>query len=242
MTLLELRRAGKLRRRGSHEQVVLHDISLSVDAGELVVVWGAPRSGRSALLRIAAGVEPPDSGVVCFAGRDLASRGGTALGSTIGYCRAASCATPGTTVQEQLTIGLLAHGVAAGRAAARAREALARVEAVSVGVRAPYALNDAEAVRVSIARALVLEPRMIVIDEPIKGVAHGERDRVLLLLRSLADEGVAVLASTGDVAGLAGADRALTLADGELSGRLVPRLAPVVALSQRRARGRRAVA
>ena len=68
-------------------------------------------------------------------------------------------------------------------------------------------LDEGESVRVAIARTLALEPALLVIDEPIRGVDLLERDGILALLRSLADEGIAVLASTAESTGLAGADR-----------------------------------
>ena len=78
MTLLELEHVSKRYRRGEH--VALDDVSLVIDAGEMVMVWGERRSGRSTLLRIAAGIETPDAGVVRFAGGDLAERRGEVLG------------------------------------------------------------------------------------------------------------------------------------------------------------------
>ena len=69
------------------------------------------------------------------------------------------------------------------------------------------------------------------IDEPTLGVDTLDRDRILALLRGLADEGVSVLISVGETTCLSGADRALSLADGELHGELQPtELAPVVQL------------
>jgi ABC-type sugar transport system ATPase subunit len=69
-----------------------------------------------------------------------------------------------------------------------------------------------------------------VIDEPTSSVELLERDPILSLLRSLADEGIAVLMSTGDATALSGSDRALSLSEGELRGETSPELAPVVAL------------
>jgi ABC-type multidrug transport system ATPase subunit len=95
---------------------------------------------------------------------------------------------------------------------------------------APAELDCAETVRVELARALALAPRLLVVDEPTKGVELLERDEILLLLRSLADDGLAVLASTGESTVLAGCDRALTLDDGELHSTGAPALAEVLPL------------
>ena len=75
MSLLELERVAKRYRDGQLERVVLREVSLDLDGGELAVVWGLRRSGRSTLLRVAAGIEAPDEGVVRFDGRDLAVHG-----------------------------------------------------------------------------------------------------------------------------------------------------------------------
>jgi ABC-type sugar transport system ATPase subunit len=77
---------------------------------------------------------------------------------------------------------------------------------------------------------LALRPRLLVIDEPVKGVELVERDAILALLRGLADEGLGVLASAGETTALSGADRALALGGGELRGAAVPELAPVLSL------------
>jgi ABC-type multidrug transport system ATPase subunit len=88
-------------------------------------------------------------------------------------------------------------------------------------------------VRVAIARALLQEPSLLVIDEPIKGVDALERDNVLELLRSLTEDGIAVLMSLDKGVGLFVAHRALSLGEGQLRGHLTPELAPVVELPLR---------
>jgi ABC-type lipoprotein export system ATPase subunit len=239
MSLLELDGVCKSYTRGLRKLVVLSDVSLQIEPGELVAVWGLRRSGRSTLLRIAAGVEAPDSGTVLFDGR-LGGHDGGALGGEVGYCRRSFHPVEGGVVLDQIVAGLLASGVSRADAAARAQGALERAGAERCAGVDPSELNGAEAVRVAIARGLALRPRLLVIDEPAKGVDLLDRDGVLLLLRSLADEGIAVLASTGEATGLSGADRALTLGEGELHGVLSPELGSVVPLL--RAGGRRASA
>jgi ABC-type sugar transport system ATPase subunit len=232
MSLLELRGIGKSHARRSRRIQVLRDVSLEVDAGELVAVWGLRRSGRSTLLAVAAGIDPPDSGVVLFEGRDLTARGATVLGDGVGYCHLGVGVASGRMVIDSVRAGLLARGVPMPVAHSRAHEALQRVGVERFNELMMGDLDAAEAVRVAIAGALVLGPRVLVIDEPTKGVDLLERDEIVLLLRSLADEGIAILVSDGDGSGLSDADRALTLAGGELRGRKSPEMGAVLPLQR----------
>jgi ABC-type lipoprotein export system ATPase subunit len=231
MSLLELEGVCKRSRSGGRSRLVLDDATLRIDAGELVAVWGLRGSGRTTLLRLATGIDAPDAGSVRFDGRDLAAHGEEILGREIGYCQNAFRGAPGEAAIEEVIVGLLVNGVSPSDARARAHEALARVDGGSLGARRLSELDCDERVRLAIAHALALEPRLLVIDEPVAGVELHRRDAILLLLRSLADEdGLAVLMSVGDLTGLSGADQAFTLGDGELRGSPKPELAPVLTL------------
>ncbi len=234
MSLLELERVSKRYGRLPGERVALRDVSLQIEPGELVAVLGRRRSGRSTLLRVAAGVEAPDEGVVRFAGHNLEGGGGD---GGIGYCQRSFRPGEGRLVLDQIVVRLLARGASPSRAASQAHAALVRAGAERCAGLEPADLDSTEAVRVAIARTLACNPRLLVIDEPTKGVDLLERDSILLLLRSLANEGVAVLMSTGETPCLSGVDRGLTIGDGELHGRPSSELAAVLPL--RRAAGRR---
>jgi ABC-type lipoprotein export system ATPase subunit len=239
MSLLELDRVSSRHRDGMRERVVLRDVSLEVDGGEYVVIWGRRGSGRSTLLAVAAGIEAPDAGTVRFQGSDLAGVGGDALGDGIGYCQKRLRCREGHGILDEVMVVLLARGVAAPQARARAARALERVGVDHKALR-PGELDAANAVRVALARTLALQPLLVVVDEPTSGVELVDRDGILLLLRSLANDGVAVLASTGESTGLSGADRSLALSDGELRGSLTPELGAVLPLhdtERRRASG-----
>jgi ABC-type lipoprotein export system ATPase subunit len=215
MSLLELRAVAKRYRSGQRERSVLSDIELQLDAAELAVVWGARRSGRSTLLRIAAGVQAPDAGAVFFEDRPLQER---SVGTGIGYVARRLRAKEEQGVLDQVATVLLARGVGVHEARGRAREALERVGASRCAAMKVSELGGGESLRVAFARTLALEPRVLVVDEPAGTVEISERDDVLGLLRALTREGLAVLASTGEPDQLAGADLALTLRDGRLHG------------------------
>jgi len=228
--LLVLDHVSKRYREGQRERIILDDVSLEVRAGELVVVYGVRRSGRTTVLRIAAGIERPDRGTACFEGRDLAAHREGVLGEGIGYVRKTLRASEERGVLEQVAAPLLAHGVPLGQAREGARAALARAGAERCAAAAVGELSGGETVRVCLARALALSPALVVIDEPAAAVELSERDGILSELRTLAGAGTAVLASTGEPTELAGAHRALTLSEGRLRGPSTPELAPVVAL------------
>jgi putative ABC transport system ATP-binding protein len=230
MSLLELEHVSKSYGSGARSRVALRDVSLEVDAGELVAVWGRRRSGRSTLTRLAGGVEAPDAGVVRFAGEDLGQRRGDALRSRIGYCQMNRRPAEAQQVLEQIMMDQLTRGLSPPAASARARTVLLRTDAESCAESRPHELDAAEAVRVAIARALAGQPRLLVVDEPTIGVDLLVRDGILLLLHSLADEGMGVLLTTGDATALSSADRALSIDGGELHGTLSPHMAAVLPL------------
>ncbi len=231
MALLELERVSKRFGRGSRERIALHDVSFALDSGELVGVWGSRRSGRSTLLRVVAGIEHPDEGIVRMHGRGLTRARPDALRAEARFCRRTFRAAEGNTVLEQLMTGQLTRGASLEQARTDARRALARVGAEHSASMRPGDMDGAEATRVAIARAIVREPKLLVIDEPTLGLDLPVRDQILALLRGLSSEGIAVLYSATDTSGLTGADRALSLAKGSLNGELsTPELAPVVPL------------
>ena len=182
MALLELAGVGKRYGRGQLERVAARDVSFELSAGELLAVWGRRNSGRSTLLRIAAGLEAPDRGVVSLDGRDLHARGGEHLREQIRYCRKSYRASEGQLVIDRLTTAQLTRGIPGRAARICAHEALARAGVSHCATLMPDRLDTAEKVLVGVARSLVHRPRLLVIDEPTLGVDVFERDRILSLL------------------------------------------------------------
>ena len=227
MSLLSIEHV-RLLDRESPGRLLLDDLCLDLDGGELVAIWGKRRSGRSSLLRLACGLAQPDGGVVRFDGREL--RGPTAIGDGIAYCAGGFHAGEAWPLQRQLVEVQLARGVPRRHALRRAHDALERAGAHELAGRLLRTLRGAEQVRAMLALALTSAPRLLLVDDVVAGVELVERMAILRLLRSLADSGLAVLSSTDETPALAGADRALTLSEGRLHGRLAPELAEIVPL------------
>jgi len=232
MPLLELEHVSK--HRG--QRVALDDVSLVIETREMVTIYGERRSGRSTLLRVASGIETldkGDKGVVRFDGADLAPyRGQVRAG--ISYCRTTFRRDRGPTVLDQLIAGQLSRRVARPVALPCALQALERVAAERCGVFRITELRAEETIRVAIARSLTADPSLLIVDEPTLGLDPAERDGILELLRSIADEGVSILTSTGTGTDFLGSDRVLSLGKGRLRGELVPELAQVTDLSHHR--------
>jgi ABC-type multidrug transport system ATPase subunit len=229
MSLLELDHVSKSYGRPPHERRALEDVSLELDCGETAAVWGMRRSGRSTLLRVAAGVEAPDEGSVRLEGHDLRGRGSEPLRAEIAYCRKLD-ALPSASVFEELIKYPLSCGFAPRTAARMLRAALGRAGAADCAKRTFAELEASGRLRVQIAGALLRRPKLIVADEPTLGLSLREREELIALLRELADDGLAILYSTDNATGFLGADRALTIDRGRLAGQITPKLAEVIPL------------
>jgi energy-coupling factor transporter ATP-binding protein EcfA2 len=214
----------------------LADVSLEVVAGELVVVWGSARSGRTTLLEVAAGVRAPASGQVLFEGRpaseSLGQRGGFALVTNDGH----SLLGHEDRVIDQVAFPAI-RSMSRWRAQAAADGALRRCGVEDLAQEPMRSLSPAERIRVLLARGLMRQPRLILMDEPTTGLSHPDSERFLELVRSLVrDDGISVL-MTDDAEGAAlvpGA-RVLTIQRGTLRGAGPTLPADVIPLDERRA-------
>jgi ABC-type multidrug transport system ATPase subunit len=236
MSLLVLEHVTKTYVRGRHEHVALRDVSMEVGPGEIVGVWGRRFSGRTTLLRVAAGLEAPDEGRVLFDGIEMGAHPEGSLRRRVAYCHTSFAPGHAELVVEHVAVPLLATGTRFDRACTRAQAILDRLGAGACAELRPYELAQGELVRVVLARALLQQPQLLLIDEPSSGVDPLERDDLLTTLRVTAkDEGVAVLMTASDTTGLAGPDRSLSLDAGELRGDALPHVADIVPLKRPRA-------
>ena len=194
----------------------VRDLSLDVPAGTLLALVGASGSGKTTTLRMVAGYETPDAGQVLLDGADI-----TALPPQrrdFGMVFQHYALFPHLRVGENVAFGLEARGVAR---AERERRAVAALETVGLGGaagRTVQSLSGGEQQRVAVARALVIEPRVLLLDEPLSNLdptlRRGMRDELRATLRRL---GVTALFVTHDQEdAFAVADRVALLANGTL--------------------------
>jgi ABC-type lipoprotein export system ATPase subunit len=220
MTLLSVEHVGKTHWVGPYEKRVLVDVSLGMRAGELFGVWGAQRSGKSTLLRIAAGLEQPDVGRVRFDGRDLATlpkaqRDRLRLGD-VGLVRGEGPQSTAFTVLQYVAMPLLDR-LTRREALARALAMLRRVDVAECRDARWNQLSDGEQTLVDLAHGLVREPRLLLVDDPTAGLDTLQQKEVLELLRRVArDQRVAVLVTSSVLSAVTAAHEAFTLSDGRL--------------------------
>ncbi len=229
---------------GGEHTLVLDEVSFEIEGGVSVGVYGGRRSGKSTLLRVAAGIESVDSGVVRFGGRDIAemasSERARLLGGAIAFMAANDWRpNPSETVLDYVALALGSHGLTVREAKRRALRTLDEV-----GVRSGCAednagsLSLAERTRVMLARALVRRPRLLIVDEPALMPGLGDRDRFYALLRSTArDRNMTLLMASEEMAALQGVQVLMSIADGELCS--TEERATVVQLPTRRRPGAR---
>jgi ABC-type lipoprotein export system ATPase subunit len=217
---------------GGREVVVLDRVSFEVEAEDSVGIWGVRRSGKSTLLRIAAGLEVPDEGAVRFEGRDVAQLSEIErtrlLRTRIGLAPASWRETRNVRVVDYVALPLLSTGASLHEASIAARGALERVGATSRADSPVLELSPGERTRVSIARALVRKPSLLLVDEPALTPSPSERDEIYALLRSLAEErGLALIVTSEDLSAIRTARQAMTISDGAIrSSRRGARVVP----------------
>jgi ABC-type glutathione transport system ATPase component len=208
---------------GAREILVLDRVSLEIDAGVSAGVYGVRRSGKSTLLRLAAGIALPDSGTACFDGRDMArmtsaERGRLLRGAIAFMCADDWRASPGESVVDHVATSLGSEGLTMREARHRALRVLEEVGVGAAGAEEMTpSLSLTERTRVMLARALAREPRLLMLDEPALMPNLGDRDRFYELLRSAARErNMALLVASEEMAALQGFGVLMSIAEGEL--------------------------
>jgi len=148
--------------------VALDDVSFSVEAGEMFFLLGPSGCGKTTLLRILAGLETPDSGTIRFSGKDVMSLPPHQRGAPMVFQNYALW--PHLNVRENVAFGLVERRLSQKEIGAKIAEVLRLVDLAGLEHRMPSQLSGGQQQRVVLARALVLNPRIILLDEPLSNL------------------------------------------------------------------------
>jgi NitT/TauT family transport system ATP-binding protein len=153
------------RERDGERYTAVRDTTLSVAAGEFVSVVGPTGCGKSTLLNVAAGLLQPSSGSVHVLGHPLVG-----INARAGYMFQAESLLPWRNALDNVLAGLEFAGVARAEAQSRAREWLGRVGLAGFEQRYPHELSGGMRKRVALAQILILDPRLLLMDEPFSAL------------------------------------------------------------------------
>ncbi len=214
-------------RMGGNVIRAVDGISLAVGPGEFVALLGQSGSGKSTLLNLLAGLDRPSAGSVLVHGRDLAKMSSEELAryrrNDVGMVFQSFHLIPSMQVTENVELPMRFAEVARAERAERVRESLERVGLAKRADHRPSELSGGEQQRVSIARALVNRPSLLLADEPTGNLDSRTGEDILNLIRDVSlSLGMTVIMVTHERA-LAErfAQRLVFLADGKLAGQEV---------------------
>lgn len=219
--MISIRGVSKTFVRGGHVVRAVDGVSLEVPAGEFLVITGPSGSGKSTLLHLIAGVERPSGGEIRFDGALLTAmsdREVTLLRRRrIGLVFQSANLLPALSVGENVALPLLLDGVPMREARKRATRVLDGLGLAERLCHRPGELSGGEMQRVAIARSIVIDPVLILADEPTGSLDSNAGSDVLTWLRSVAEDARrSVVMVTHDPVAASRGDRVVGMRDGRL--------------------------
>jgi len=193
----------KTYRTGSSEVVALNNVDLAIEEGEFISLVGPSGCGKTTLLRIIDGLTEASSGTVVFDGVEQ-----TGVSREMAFVFQDINLLPWRNVVENVEIGLEARGLSKEERRRRALETLELVGLESVASRPPYTLSGGMQQRVGVARALAIQPKVLLMDEPFVHLDNFTRETLQIELSKLWRRlGLTIVFVTHDV------DEAIFLSD-----------------------------
>jgi ABC-type lipoprotein export system ATPase subunit len=220
--LVKVEGVTRVYRTGQQDVHALRGVDLEIPRGILAVLMGRSGSGKTTLLNLIGGLDQPDSGCVYFDGRPLAGMRDNELTllrrKRIGFVFQSFALMPTYTAFENVEMLLRMNGLGRKERIQRARRCLYVVGLANWMGHRPAEMSGGQQQRLSIARAVVTRPDLILADEPTGELDSGTTRQIAVLFRHLVEqEGVTILLTTHNTILVEYADRTINLKDGEIS-------------------------
>jgi sulfate/thiosulfate transport system ATP-binding protein len=203
--------------------IALDDVSVDVPAGSLTALLGPSGSGKSTLLRVIAGLERPDAGSVLLDGDDVTRRPPQKRG--VGFVFQHYAAFKHMTVWDNVAFGLTIRRASKANVRERVAELLELVQLSGLAKRYPAQLSGGQRQRMGLARALAVDPKVLLLDEPFGALDARVRKELRLWLRRLHDEThtTTVIVTHDQEEAMEVADRVVVLNSGHVEQVATPR-------------------
>jgi putative ABC transport system ATP-binding protein len=219
--IIELRDVRRTYGQGASAVHALKGITAAIEAGSLTAIVGPSGSGKSTLLNMLGALDTPSSGQVIVAGHDLSKLDDDARTKLrrdkIGFVFQFFNLLPTLNALENVLLPAKLAGQSGKALEARGRELLTRVGLGARMDHRPEQLSGGEMQRVAISRSLIMDPPVLLADEPTGNLDSRTGREVMALLRGAVDQRRTVILVTHDPRMARVADRVLTIADGELA-------------------------
>ncbi len=222
MALIELHGIERVFKLGDSEVHALAQLDLAIEAGEYVAVMGQSGSGKSTLLNLLGLLDRPDAGVYRLEGRDVttlsADEQARVRRERIGFVFQSFHLVPRLTAAENIALPLMLAAIEPAERNRRVAQALQDFGLANRADHRPDQLSGGQRQRVAIARATIMQPAVILADEPTGNLDRATGEEVVRLLETLNAHGVTLIMVTHDAALGARAGRRVVMEDGRKIG------------------------
>ncbi len=218
---LEIRNLSRTFSHGEREVYALKDVNLVVRQGEFVNITGRSGSGKSTLLNLIAGLLTPTDGVILWNAKSISrlsdEEASRFRNEQIGYVMQGNAALANLTVWENVCLPWQLYS-REGEVRERADKLLEQVGIAHLRDAYPSQLSGGEIKRMSIARALINQPGLLLADEPTGDLDKENTEEIMRLFREIADQGTTVIVVTHELETLRHGDLTYSMEQGRLSG------------------------
>lgn len=203
------------------ENCVLNDVSINIEKGSFVSIIGASGSGKSTLLTILGGIDKPTQGTVTLDGEEISAMSEKQLAilrrSKLGFVFQFFNLAPYLTAEENVLLPIMLSGKVTDEHRTRAKELMEYLGVIEQKDKLPQKMSGGEQQRVAIARGLIINPEVILLDEPTGNLDSRNSAEIMNLLKRINEEmGTTIVQVTHSDVNAQYGDRIIAIKDGKI--------------------------